>query len=293
MDELSHRDYWNGKYRDKLEGMESDGPEPATEDFPGSHPLRARFKKVIPPKILESMTTPYERYVLWEVIYSRYLPRRKGAKVLEIGSAPGHHLVELAKVFGYAPYGVEYTEEGVRLNRKVFAASGLDPDQVIHADFFDDTFHRRYAGRFDIVLSRGFVEHFADARGAVEKHLPLLADGGLLIVTVPNLRGAYNLWERFFDRELLSMHNTGIMQKEAFASLFRYQGLTTLLCEHFGAFSFFLLEAVEGTLARRILKIGRKSQLALNALYRLLFPGGSVSSPMFSPYLIYIGRWTS
>jgi hypothetical protein len=46
---------------------------------------------------------------LFNVVLRKYVPKIKGAKVLEVGSAPGDFLVTLNKVYGFIPYGVEYS----------------------------------------------------------------------------------------------------------------------------------------------------------------------------------------
>ena len=126
----------------------------------------------------------------------------KGAKVLEVGSAPGWHLVRLNQTFGFIPYGIEYSESGVELNREVFILHNINPDNVIHADFLSDEFHEQYKGYFDIAISRGFIEHFTDIEDIIEKHINLLTKGGYLIVSIPNLRGANYILTWLFHREL-------------------------------------------------------------------------------------------
>ena len=106
-----------------------------------------------------------------------------GAAVVEIGSAPGEHLVRLSETFGLVPYGIEYSAAGVEVNRAVFAARGLDPENVIQMDFFSDECLLSCRERFDVVVSRGFIEHFADAAQVVDRHLELLKPGGLVSST--------------------------------------------------------------------------------------------------------------
>ncbi len=78
----------------------------------------------------------YSDYLLWDVIFPRYLPRREGLKVVEIGSAPGDTLVRLKETFSFIPYGVEYSPQGAELNRKTFREHNIDASNVIEADFF-------------------------------------------------------------------------------------------------------------------------------------------------------------
>ena len=166
------------------------------------------------------------------------MPGTSGLKVLEVGSAPGEHLVRLNKQYGFIPYGIEYSESGNELNREIFASNNIDPDNVIYADFFSDEVHERYKGAFDIVISRGFIEHFTDVRSVIEKHNNLLAEGGyLLIISIPNLNGVNYALGRFFHKELIPLHNLSIMRKQEFIELFDNQGLSTLFCDLLGTFN--------------------------------------------------------
>ena len=111
----------------------------------------------------------------WQVVYPQFLPENKHAKALEIGSAPGHFLVKLYQTFGYTPFGVEYSNSGVEITRKIFVENQLPPENVIHADFFSEQFLKKYQGYFDIVISRGFIEHFLNVDEVIDKHIELLS----------------------------------------------------------------------------------------------------------------------
>ena len=247
------------------------------------------LRKLLGPKTVELMRE-YRDYLLWDVTYPAYLPHGAGVTVLEVGSAPGTHLVQLRQSFGCEPYGVEYTPRGVELNRKLFELHGLDPAHVIHADFLSDAFQTRFRGCFDVVLSRGFIEHFSNVAELVAAHVNVLAPGGLLAVTIPNLRGINYGLAWFFHRQVLPMHNRSIMNRDAFAKLFDMEGLIPLYCDYFGAFSFGLFNTSPGSYKRRVLAICMKAQLLLNAAFRLLFKPGRAEHRCFSAHLLFIGR---
>ena len=105
-------------------------------------------------------------------------------RVLEIGRAPGHELPAVNRLFGYQPYGVDYNASGVALDRELFVQAGLDPEQVMHEECFEAGFQARFRSYFDVVMSHGFVEHFANPAQVLEAHASLLNPGGLLLVTV-------------------------------------------------------------------------------------------------------------
>jgi len=210
--------------------------------------------------------------------------------VLEVGSAPGHNLVRLHERFGLIPYGVEYSDSGYELNRRLFEACCLDTANVVKADFFSESFQAEYKNFFDVVLSFGFIEHFDEVGHVVEKHLNVLAKNGLLIIAIPNLRGLNRLLQRFFDSDVLAMHNLEVMDKERFAALFQSLQLTPLFCDHYGTINFGLFVTRKTSPIRKVILVSLKIlQLLLNWLLRLFLGSRNVECRFISPYLLYIG----
>lgn len=232
----------------------------------------------------------YTDCVLWEHIYPAFLPRTPGLKVLEVGSAPGEHLIAFHRRFGYEPYGVDYSEVGVRLNRELFAGEGISPDRVVRADFFDEDFLARFRESFDIVVSRGFIEHFDDPAAVVARHSALLKPGGILVVGIPNLTGLNYSLARFFDAACAATHNRDIMRLPNFRRLFDSPELVALHCGYLSLFDGDLFQAPPGTGRERLRRCAKAAQLVLNLLFRFLDRKGALTHPAFSPYLLFIGR---
>ena len=276
MDKLSPKEYWDSIYHPKQRRHSLGGR------------MKAAVKRVIGKEFADYFSS-YQDYLLWEVFYKKYLPAKSGAKVMEIGSAPGRHLLRLWEVFGYEPYGVEYSEGGVELNRQLFISHDIDPDNVIHADFFSEEFHERYKNHFDIVVSRGFIEHFTKVEEVIRRHVNLLKEGGYLVVSIPNFRGINRFLASALDRENVSIHNLDIMGKERFSELFRDPSLTTLFCGYYGAFSVGHLWSDRESLRAYAIKFCRKFQIPLNFFFRLVFRGGGPEHRSISPNLLYIG----
>lgn len=288
--ELTQRCYWDLTHLSEKEFLDRRNKKRTT---PGdlrslnSH-LKALVKKLLGRKVLEYMGS-YEEYLLWNVIYKKHLPKNDGARILEVGSAPGDFLVRLSETFNFVPYGIEYTDSGVELNRQVFAENDIDPNNVIHGDFLSDEFHRSYEGQFDLVISRGFIEHFTDAKGIVDKHLNLLAKGGVLVISIPNLRGFNYLLARIFHKELIAMHNLDIMRKQEFEKLFDKSQVSDRFCDYSGTFNFGLFNARENSLPHSLLGLCMKFQLMLNLFFRLLLGNRGAETSLFSPSIIFIG----
>lgn len=105
MDRLTTREFWNGNYEKELAARERHSA--GSEVPPRKSLLKRIVRRSLGARLVDDLTSSYTEHVRWNVIYPRYLPKTPGAKVIEIGSAPGHHLVQLWKVFGYEPFGVE------------------------------------------------------------------------------------------------------------------------------------------------------------------------------------------
>ncbi|MCM8761236.1 MAG: class I SAM-dependent methyltransferase [Candidatus Omnitrophica bacterium] len=233
----------------------------------------------------------YHDYILWNVIYKKFMP--KGSfKVLEIGSAPGYHLVRLYKTFGCIPYGVECSARGVEINKSVFKRYGINPDNVIHDDFFSDRFQKEYKDYFNVIISRGFIEDFgdSDAGYVVEKHKDLLRPGGILFAIIPNFRGINYLGLSLFSKELLSEVNFNIMKKENFIKIFDERRWNVLYCGYYGTFNCGdRFSPRQDFLMKFVLMFCNGMQKALNVIFRVLLKDKGAETSIFSPYLVFVG----
>lgn len=289
MKRLSEKKYWDSVHVQEKDDW--DVKRPKESDHASASilkRLRETTKSLLGDRA-KGLMSGYEEHLIWNVVYEKYIPRTPGAKMLEVGSAPGEHLVKLNKKFGLEPYGVEYSESGVRLNREIFSSNNINPDNVIYADFFSEEFQERYRESFDLVISRGFIEHFTDVEDTIRKHLNLLARGGRLIVVIPNLRGLNYVLGMMFHKEVIAIHNLEIMRKDVFSRLFENKQLRPLFCDYNGVFSFYLFNTKEHSPMRHVLKVCFHVQLILNAAFHLMFKDKPVESGWTSPSLVFIG----
>jgi SAM-dependent methyltransferase len=292
--ELSTREYWDAVHAQEQETwLSMQQPAAPAAHTPVLHSLKKRLR-AFAEKLLSADTLAYifghEEHLLWDMIYRHHMPKQPGAKLLEVGSAPGDHLVQLNRAFGIDPYGVEYSAGGAQLNRDVFKASGIPPEQVIEADFFAPEFQARYRESFDVVLSRGFIEHFEDVDNVLHKHLNLLKPGGRLFVMIPNLRGFNYFLTWLLHKDLIAIHNLKIMEKRVFAGLFADKNLTPRFCDYYAVFSFFLFNTKPDSCMRHVLRLGFYLQFPLNVGFRLLFGATRGRSRWFSPALMFVGE---
>jgi len=212
-------------------------------------------------------------------------------RIIEIGSAPGEFLKECHSRFAFDPYGVEYSPVGARVNRENFKSWGLDPNHIMQADLFTEDFQSAHREQFDVVVSRGFIEHFIDLQPVIDAHVSLLKSGGTLIVSIPNLSGFNYLIGMLTSRAVYPLHNLDIMRIEVFQKLFDRCNLQTLFCGYQGGVDLGILEAGPQTpFSNWVRKVNRHVQWGLNVVFNS-FPAGFVPETRYtSPYLLYIGR---
>jgi SAM-dependent methyltransferase len=149
-------------------------------------------------------------------------PVKPGARVLEIGCAPARWLLWYAERFGANVTGLESSSKGVELSRENLAAAGVG-GEIVEADFLSEGLS---VGTFDLVLSLGVIEHFDDVPDAFARHTSFVAEGGKLVIGMPNFRGLIGLIQKFSDRQLLSMHNTEAMKPQRYPHLAHESGMS-------------------------------------------------------------------
>lgn len=146
-------------------------------------------------------------------LFGRYvLP---GARVLEIGCAPGKNLAAVAGRLGARVAGLDYSRAGIDTTRRLFDSLGLEADLRCE-DLFGNSFQD---ASFDLVYSMGVIEHFDDPRPAVMQHLRLLRPSGTAVLTIPNYGGVYGRLQGRFDPDNLRIHNLEIMSPERLRAL--------------------------------------------------------------------------
>src|ERR1700733_1331342 len=123
--------------------------------------------------------------------------------VIEIGCAQSKWLPYFAKVHNLSVAGVDYSDIGCAGARALLQRAQCD-GEVFQADMFDPPDELR--SRFDVVLSMGLVEHFADTSNAVQACAAFAKPGGIIITTIPNLTGLIGLVQRCLDRAVYNKH---------------------------------------------------------------------------------------
>src|SRR5438552_7892612 len=105
MSRLSEKEHWDGMHN-RIAGFYP------SNTLERSHQSLAKKSAQLVKRLIGQTTTEkmvaYDDYLLWKVVFPQYFTPAAGAKVLEVGSAPGLFLIELNQKYGCIPYGVEY-----------------------------------------------------------------------------------------------------------------------------------------------------------------------------------------
>ncbi|MBI5625524.1 MAG: class I SAM-dependent methyltransferase [Elusimicrobia bacterium] len=232
------------------------------------------WKKTVLP-VLPDRAKSYERCYI--DLFERHFSSAPGAArtVFEAGCAPGMWLAWFHMRFGYLPYGCDISPRGMALTEENLRLCGV-AGKVEACDLFSYKTEKP----FDVVLSIGFIEHFDDPGQALARQVELLAPGGTLAVSVPNLTGL-NAW--LTRPDFLAAHNTSVMNRPYFEGFAARAGLETLFLDYIGGFEPDLVGPERPAyLKRGVLK-------ALRLLRRL--PGaGRLDSPLWSAFLVGLFR---
>ena len=126
-----------------------------------------------------------------------------GTRSLEIGCAQSYWLPHFGRAYGFAVAGLDYSAIGCERSRALLAREGV-AGEVVQADLFDPP--ARLEGAFDLVFSRGVVEHFEDTAGTLRAFARFARPGGFVVTTIPNLSGLLGPLQKFLYRPVYDVH---------------------------------------------------------------------------------------
>lgn len=137
-------------------------------------------------------------------LFDQVLLARKQGSMLEVGGFPGYFAVYFAKYRGLKSTLLDYFVDQKML-REVWAANamGAGDVRVLEQDFFTAKFAKKY----DVVYSLGFLEHFDDTKSVLAKHWSAVGKGGEMLIVLPNFLGLNGHLQLAWDPKNLVKHN--------------------------------------------------------------------------------------
>lgn len=212
------------------------------------------------------------RYLFADVIQA-FVPQGIRS-FLELGGFPGYFSVLFKKL-----YGAEATlcdsyidEEAVN---SLCRANAVDGIRVIKADLFE-----LHTDPFDVVLSAGLIEHFADPAEVIAKHFELVNEGGYVIIGVPNFKGLNGLVQRISAPSVYRAHNLDVMKFQVLTDACQVNRAEVLYLDYYGKFGIWLEDWEQRSVfTRTFISL-------INQLRHLIW----FESRSLSPYIVCIAR---
>ena len=113
--------------------------------------------------------------------------RKSGAStILDLGCGSGRHVIYLARC-GFSVFGIDNSQEGLKITRKWLNDERLDADLQLHSMTDKLPYQNSF---FDAVLSTQVIHHadIATIKGIVKEVSRVLKSDGFLFITVPSIR---------------------------------------------------------------------------------------------------------
>jgi SAM-dependent methyltransferase len=126
-----------------------------------------------------------------------------GARFLEVGAGGSAWPGYLAAHQRAEGWGIDFSRAGLAMAARAAEREGAEV-HLVEGDVFDPALLP--AGSFAVVYSGGFVEHFPDAAPVMRRLAELLAPGGVVVTTVPNLAGVNGVLQRWVDPDCFARH---------------------------------------------------------------------------------------
>lgn len=198
-----------------------------------------------------------------------------GGRALDVGCSTGAWL-EVARQAGWDPVGVEIGDAFAQVAR----SRGLE----VHTGTLADHVPTFEPGSFDLVTFWDVLEHLPEPRVALEQAIGLLAPGGTVAMSVPNVAGLYPRATRrliarrtgVWEHPELPAHLYDFSPSTA-ARLLRRAGLDlTTMRTTAVPFFYYRSTALADQLAGRGWR-GRALGLAFEALHAVLYPVAAVT----------------
>lgn len=163
----------------------------------------------------------------------QYVPSGDGT-CLEVGAFPGRYLTVFGEL-GYELNGIDLTQR-IESDLPIWLKNnGFKTGTFRRCNFFEYYDEQQY----DIVSSFGFIEHFINWETVLAKHVPLVKDGGLLVIETPNFGGKLQKHLHLaLDRENMQRHCLEAMCPERWAEICTEYGFEIIFSGYFGGFDF-------------------------------------------------------
>ncbi len=216
---------------------------------------------------------------------------RASTKLVEVGCARSQVLPLFAKRLGVTVHGIDYSPVGCEQASMILRREGVAGD-VYCANIFAVPDH--LVGGFDVVVSFGLIEHFADTAAVVTALAGLLRPGGLIFTNIPNMCGIGGFVQRIINRRIYDIH-VPLTPREV-KDAHERAGIEVIECDYFlcsnlGIINLGIAERNKATWWMKRFALGGLSRISMIPWLLERATGRRLPvSRAFSPYVNCIGR---
>lgn len=213
--------------------------------------------------------------------YQRYFKKaHEKSLFLEVGCGNSSFLPYVKKEYGFDIYGLDYSEIGCEMAKRVMKHYGVQ-GKIILGDMFNPPVE--LLEKFDIVASIGVIEHFTDTKQPCVALERLVKKGGMVVTEIPNFApgSICGRLQKTLNREVYDKHM--FLTKENMQEAHEAAGFSTVYCDYtigmnFGVVNF---KAGQKHLSKFLTRLGKAIMYIRKDRVR--------GSKLFSPYIYYVG----
>jgi len=153
----------------------------------------------------------------------------------EFGCYPGNFMPTISRA-GYILNGIDYNDRIDDL-KNWLSKNNYNYKDIIHSDIFHCNFSK--LGKYDLVYSIGFIEHFTNWEDIIEMHIKMILPGGRLIITCPNFKSIFfRFYHAIWDRANYKKHYLPSMNPSKWYQIIEQHDLIINDYGFFGGFHF-------------------------------------------------------
>jgi len=227
------------------------------------------------------LTNSQEMFAL--EIFSKYLPKSKEMKFIEIGCVPGEFLIDFHQNFDYQVAGIDLCD--LKETENNLQHAGIKNYSLMQTNL--DTF--KTTEKYDIIGAFGFIEHFDQPEIQIKKMSELVGENGYLLLDIPNFRYLQYYLHKFLDRkDVFVAHNLKTMDLNVIREITEKNGWQTLFLSYYKPFNYWHNHK------NWLMKIINLPILALGFISNKIFTALHLNSTLIckytSPHIVYIGK---
>jgi ubiquinone/menaquinone biosynthesis C-methylase UbiE len=223
------------------------------------------------------------------LIFKEIKANFNGGSILEVGGGSSDWLIAITKKLQpEEAFALDFSEIGCKSIDKKSSQIGINVKSICADMFYPPT---NTLGRFDLVMSFGVVEHFANLNVAIAASAAFCKPGGILYTLIPNMAGLNGWLVKFWNRSVYDMHIPHDL--ETFLAGHNVPDLEVLSCEYLGSTNFGVLSAclqqkkgLNFWLYKQLTRLSKIIWLFESKLFRL------PATRSFSPYIVSVSRIT-